>query len=44
VALPLGVHHVTIEATGYLPWDKTVEAKDGDPPLRLDVQLVPIPD
>ena len=44
VALPPGRHRVTVEAQGHLPWDKLVEAKEGDPPLRLDVQLVPIPD
>ncbi|WP_146653274.1 PEGA domain-containing protein [Labilithrix luteola] len=44
VALPVGVHHVTVEAAGFLPWDKTVEAKQGEGPVRLDVKLVPIPD
>jgi hypothetical protein len=46
VALPPGVHRISVEAPGYLPWDKLVEAK-GTPvgtPLRLDVELVPIPD
>jgi hypothetical protein len=44
VALPPGVHHITIEAPGYLPWDKAVEAKEGDPPIRLEVKLVAVPD
>jgi hypothetical protein len=44
VALPPGVHHVTVEAPGYLPWDKTVEAKEGDAPIRLEAKLTPIPD
>ena len=44
VALPAGVHHVTVEAAGYLPWDKSVEAKEGDGPLRLEVRLAPVPD
>ncbi len=44
VALPPGAHHVTVEAAGYLPWDKVVEAREGDAPLRLDVKLVPVPD
>jgi hypothetical protein len=44
VALPLGVHHVTVKATGYFPWDREVEAKEGTGPIRLDVTLVPVPD
>jgi len=44
VALPPGKHRVTVEAPGHLPWDKLVEAKEGDAPIRLDVKLVPIPD
>ncbi|MBS2018015.1 MAG: PEGA domain-containing protein [Deltaproteobacteria bacterium] len=44
VALPPGKHRVTIEAPGHLPWDKLIEAKEGDAPIRLDVKLVPIPD
>jgi hypothetical protein len=42
VALPLGSHRISIESPGYLPWDKIVEANDQ--PVRLDVQLVPVPD
>lgn len=44
VALPVGQHRVSVEAPGYLPWDKIVEAKEGAGPLRLDVDLVAIPD
>jgi hypothetical protein len=44
VALPLGVHHVTVKANGYFPWDREVEAKEGSPPIRLDVALTPVPD
>lgn len=44
VALPPGVHHVSVEAPGHLPWDHVVEAREGAGPLRLDVKLVPIPD
>lgn len=44
VALPLGPHHLTVEAAGYFPFDRVIEAKDGAGPLRLDVQLVPVPD
>ncbi len=44
VALPIGPHRVSVEAPGYLPWDKVVEAKEGAGPLRLEVRLVPMPD
>lgn len=44
VALPVGPHRISVEAPGYLPWDKIVEAKEGAGPIRLDVRLVTIPD
>jgi hypothetical protein len=44
VAVPPGAHRVSVEAPGYLPWDRVVEAKEGAGPLRLDVQLVKVPD
>jgi hypothetical protein len=44
VALPVGVHHVTVKADGYLPWDKEVEAKEGAGMVKLEVALVPVPD
>jgi hypothetical protein len=44
VALPPGKHRITVEKAGYFPWDKLVEAHDGDPPLKLDVALTKIPD
>jgi hypothetical protein len=44
VALPVGIHHVTVKANGYFPWDREVEAKDGSPPILLDVSLTPVPD
>ncbi len=44
VALPPGVHHVTVKATGYFPWDREVDAKQGSPPIRLEVALIPVPD
>ena len=44
VALPPGVHHVTVKAAGYFPSDQTVEAKPGSPPVALAVALVPVPD
>jgi hypothetical protein len=42
VALPVGPHRISVESPGFLPWDKIVEAKDQT--VRLEVQLVPIPD
>ncbi len=42
VALPPGKHRVSVEAEGFLPWDKEVEATGA--PLVLDVTLEPIPD
>jgi hypothetical protein len=44
VALPVGVHHVTVKASGYFPWDREVTAVEGQTPIRLDVALVPVPD
>ncbi|MCL2779089.1 MAG: PEGA domain-containing protein [Polyangiaceae bacterium] len=44
VALPPGTHHVTVEAAGYFPWDKTTVVNEGDGVVRFDVRLVPIPD
>jgi hypothetical protein len=44
VALPVGVHHVTVKASGFFPWDREVKAVEGQPPIRLDVALMPIPD
>lgn len=42
VALPPGRHRITVERTGYFPWDALVEAKDD--PIYLQITLVPIPD
>jgi hypothetical protein len=44
VALPPGVHHVTVTARGYLPYDVEVEAKTGSAPIALEVALTPVPD
>ena len=44
VALPPGTHRVSVEAPGHLPWDKVIEAKEGQAPVQLDVKLVAIPD
>jgi hypothetical protein len=44
VALPPGVHHVTVTAQGYFPWDREVDAKLGAPPIVLGVALTHVPD
>jgi hypothetical protein len=44
VALPPGVHHLTVQAAGYFPWDHEVTAEAGAPLLRLEVALTPLPD
>ena len=44
VALPPGRHRIAVERQGYFPFDAMVDVKEGDPPLQLNVQLVPIPD
>jgi hypothetical protein len=44
VALPPGTHRVSVEAPGYFPFDKIVEAKEGEKSVRLEVKLVPVPD
>jgi hypothetical protein len=42
VRLTPGEHRISVEAPGYLPWDRLVTA--GDAPVILSVELVPIPD
>jgi hypothetical protein len=44
VALPVGLHHVTVKASGYFSWDREVTAVEGQPPIRLEVALAPVPD
>ncbi|HRI70639.1 MAG TPA: PEGA domain-containing protein [Polyangium sp.] len=44
VALPPGPHRITVEKSGYFAWDKVVVANEGDPPIKLEVILVEIPD
>jgi hypothetical protein len=44
IALPVGMHHVTVKAQGYFPWDREVKAEEGQPPVQLDVALMPVPD
>jgi hypothetical protein len=43
VRLPLGEHRITVERDGYFAYDATVVAT-GSAPIRLDVELVPVPD
>ena len=42
IALPAGAHRITVEAPGYLPWDRLVDASTG--PVKLEVKLVPVPE
>ncbi|HTJ84090.1 MAG TPA: PEGA domain-containing protein [Polyangiaceae bacterium] len=44
VAMPPGIHRVTVEKPGYFPVDKEVTAREGDAFVRLDVTLEKIPD
>lgn len=44
VALPPGKHRITVEKQGFFPWDRLVEAREGEPPVMLDVTLTRIPD
>jgi hypothetical protein len=44
VALPPGVHHITVKAEGYFPSDREVDARPGSPPVRLEIALAPVPD
>jgi hypothetical protein len=42
VRLPVGEHRITVERDGYFPFDTTVTA--GREPIRLEIELVPVPD
>lgn len=44
VAMPPGKHRISVVRTGYFPWDKDLEVREGDPLVALDVQMVPIPE
>ena len=44
VALLVGKHRVTVERHGYFPFDVLVDAREGGPPVVVDVVLVPVPD
>jgi hypothetical protein len=43
VALPLGRHRITVQAAGYFPWDREVEATHRGARIELDVKLIPVP-
>lgn len=43
VALPVGPHHLTVEAPGYFPFDQKIDAAEGSP-IRVEVRLVAVPD
>ncbi|HEX4336266.1 MAG TPA: PEGA domain-containing protein [Polyangiaceae bacterium] len=42
VRLPSGTHRITVERTGFFPYDTVVTANND--PIFLDVQLTPVPD
>ena len=44
VALPPGMHHVTVKAPGYFPSDTAVDAQPGSAPVALQIALIPVPD
>jgi hypothetical protein len=44
VALPPGAHRITVKAEGYFPWDREVEARLGEGPVKVEVALVRVPD
>jgi hypothetical protein len=44
VALPAGTHQISIEAPGYFPVDRLVEAPSGGGPrIEMSVELLPVP-
>jgi hypothetical protein len=44
VALPVGKHRLSIERTGFFPYDQEIEVKPGQGKLELVVELEKIPD
>lgn len=44
VAMPPGQHRISVERQGYFPFDALVEAKEGQGPVKLEANLVPIPE
>ncbi len=44
VALPPGTHRITVEQPGYFPHDELLQVKEGDPLVRLQIEMEKIPD
>ena len=44
VALPPGQHRITVEKVGYFPFDRLVEAKEGEASVDVKVVLEPVPE
>lgn len=44
VALPPGPHRITVEKAGYFPFDRLVDAKEGDGSIDVKVVLESIPE
>jgi hypothetical protein len=44
VALPPGIHHLTVQAPGYFAWDRELDAKEGASPMAFEVTLLRVPD
>jgi hypothetical protein len=42
--IPAGSHRISVEAPGYFPLDRVIEAPEGAGPVRFDVKLEPIPE
>ena len=42
IALPAGQHRISVEAPGYLPWDRIISAEDR--PIAIEVNLTAIPE
>ena len=44
VALPVGVHHITVKAAGISPGIAKSTRRKGTRPVLLEVALIPVPD
>ncbi len=44
VALPPGQHRITVEKVGYFPFDRLIEAKEGEASVDVKVVLEPVPE
>ena len=42
IRVPPGKHRITVEATGFFPFDTAIEARDAV--VLIEVKLVPVPD